>query len=123
MGNFIRFDRQDIQAIIGLIDEIEPSERTEREEIIYRKACEINGLMVQKEDRQRPEIFIDPATARLTIQFEGQLSEPVGYKNIARLGNLFAVTDYFKDVFPPNVILRFFHVDRAGTVGTRVEKI
>lgn len=110
MAQFVKFDKTEIQAIIGLIDEIEPMERTEKEDLVMEKALQIAALQDGAIEREKPQLFRD-GQGRLSIQFGDKLSEPVGYKGIAKLGNLFAVTDYYKEVFPSNVLLRFFHAN------------
>lgn len=113
MSNFIRLDQSDVQTILGLIDQIPQNERTASEEILWNKACAIAQLASQRQQKPQPELFRDLQTGRLTIQYGEKVSEPSGYKQITRVGNVFAVTDYYKDVFPTNVLLRFFHVNQS----------
>jgi hypothetical protein len=118
MSNYIRFDRQDIQTIIGLVDELGPrdgqkDERRPEEIKLFNKACSILELMQSSEEKERPSMWRDENTGRLTIQCGDKVSEPVPYNGIARLSNFFAVTDYYEGTFPTNVLLRFTHANPA----------
>lgn len=114
MSDFVRFDRKDIQTIIGTIDELaDPKDRNEQEIIVYNKACQILALMQSSEEKDRPSLYRDPESGRLSILAGSMTSEPVPYNGVARISNFFAVTDYFECVFPTNVLLRFLHVNPA----------
>lgn len=109
MAEYIKFNYRDIQTIIGLIDEIEPNERTPAEDEVYAKACQIAKLQNNTAGRTIPVLNIDEETGRLTIIRGDEMSEPTSYRGVAKLGNFFAVTDYYNGTFPTNVLLKFVH--------------
>ena len=109
MAEYVKFDHNDIQTIIGLLDETD--DRNASEDIVLEKARRIAALQKSSVERETAQLIIDPETSRLTIT-QGQLqSSAVPYNGIARLSNLFAVTDYYASVFPANVLLKFIHVN------------
>lgn len=111
MSNYIRFDRRDIQALIGLLDACESL--TEREEILKEKAIQIASLQsTPRDEYQQPSLYRDQETGRLTIQQGDKVSDPVSFKGVARLGNYFAVTEAWLGSFPTNQLLRWFHVSK-----------
>jgi hypothetical protein len=114
--NFIKFTAQDIQTIIGVLDEL-GTERSEQEDAVYNKACQIAALQVASRDRsateERPELLRDPETGRLTIVKGKKVSKPVSYKGVATMSNFFAVTGAFEGIFPTNVLLRWQHANPA----------
>lgn len=109
MSKYIKFDSDDVQAIIGLVSEIEPAERTAREEKLLHKAVEISKLQAAAREKIRPTLYEDEVSKRLTIQYGDNVSPVTGYKEVTRVGNVFAVTDYWKGVFPTRTLLRFFY--------------
>ncbi|MDE1971243.1 MAG: hypothetical protein KGI50_06755 [Patescibacteria group bacterium] len=113
MSNYVKFDHADIQAIIGLIDEIPPEERTEQEDIVMDKARKISSLQRGAAEKEYARLLTDPETGRLTIVKGKECSEPVPYKGIAKLHNYFAVTAAWGHVFPAGVLLKFMHANPA----------
>src|SRR5689334_4338560 len=109
--SFIKFTHQEIRAIIAAIEELDPDERNEQEDSVLSKSYEILKLQKQAKVKVTPELIVNNDDS-LTIVMGDQISEKVGYKGIARLGNYFAVTEYWTGTFPVNQILKFFPIKR-----------
>jgi hypothetical protein len=93
-----------------MILEIEPEERNMFEDAALLKCNEI--LKLQVEARAKPDVELLAEGEKLTIVAGNEMSPEVPYKGVVRLGNYFAVTDYWEGVFPTNVLLKYFVVTR-----------
>jgi hypothetical protein len=109
--SFIKYTHQEVRAIIASLEEIPEKERNEFEDSVLEKSYEILKLQKQAKVKPTPELITNE-NGSLTIALGDEMSEPVSYKGIARLGNYFAVTEYWTGVFPPNQILKFFPIKR-----------
>jgi hypothetical protein len=109
--SFIKYTHQEIRAIIASIEEIDEKDRNEQEDSVLEKSYEILKLQKQAKVKVTPELIINDDSS-LTIVMADQISEKVGYKGVARLGNYFAVTEYWTGTFPTNQILKFFPIKR-----------
>ena len=106
---FIKFNHQEIRAIIASLEEIESNERNEFEDSVLRKSREILKLQAASRQEIVPELITND-DGSLTIVHGNEISEKVSYKGVARLRNMFAVSDYWSGTFPTNRILRIYEV-------------
>lgn len=113
---FIKYTHQEIRTIIASLEEIPEIERNAFEDAVLEKSYEILKLQRQAKVRAMPELIINENNASLTIVMGEQMSEQCGYKGVARLGNYFAVTDYWTGTFPTNQILKFFPIKRNENI-------
>jgi len=109
---FIKFTHQEIRAIIASLEEIPDHERNDFEDSVLTKSYEILKLQREAKVKSVPELIINNDKS-LSITLGDSISEQSSYKGIARLGNYFAVTDYWTGIFPTNQILKFFPITRS----------
>lgn len=111
---FVKFTHQEVRAIIASLEEIDEAERNEFEDSVLTKSYEILNLQKSAKTRPMPELIINEDRS-LAITLGDKISDKVGFKGIARIGNYFAVSDYWEGIFPTNQILKFFPIRKNLT--------